>query len=85
MVTRAATDVENTWSLGQHHKGSIYNWTSFVDTMVYIYTILTRGVMPNLLQMLHSTCIIILVSYGVFLIKKKTSVIIGLATAISPS
>ena len=35
VVTRAGTDVENTWSLGQHHKGSLYNYTSFVGTMVY--------------------------------------------------
>ena len=32
VVTRAGTDVENTWS---HHKGSLYNWTSFFGRMVY--------------------------------------------------
>ena len=52
VVTRAGTDVENTWS---HHKGSLYNWTSFFGRMVYKQNT-----------------------------KKKTSVIIGLATAISP-
>ena len=32
VVTRAGTDVENTWSLGQHHK---VVFTTFVGTMVY--------------------------------------------------